>query len=72
MITDVSPVFLDECVEIFGTPNPNVVLPDYMLDKCMVVKCVYKDAEGNYSKIKTGNYFIGYQYKNGYYLFNDG
>ena len=59
MRTDVAPDFLLE-------PTPIYRLPDYPIDKCTVVKAAYRDADGNYSKIKSASYFVGYQDKTGY------
>lgn len=57
MRTDVSAGFLEDS---------QYVAPDYNVDKCTVVRAVYRDADGNYSDIKTESYFIGYGDKHEY------
>ena len=41
-------------------------VPDYLIDKCSVVRAAYKDADGNFSKVKTASYFIDFNHKRGY------
>ena len=41
-------------------------LPDFSIDKCTVVNAVYRDIDGNFSEIKSGNYFVGYESRKGY------
>lgn len=60
--TDVSAGYLTEDIEIYGTsyPAPGYVVPDYKIDKSVVVRAAYLDADGNFSKIRTESYFVGY------------
>lgn len=58
MRTDTSPEFMLE--------KPKYKLPDYPVDKCTVVRASYRDADGNFSKVKTESYFVGYGAKAGY------
>lgn len=41
-------------------------LPDFPIDKCTVVNAVYRDINGNFSEIKSGSFFVGYESKTGY------
>lgn len=40
--------------------------PDYLIDKCTVVRAAYQDMDGNFNDLKTESYFIGYDQKAGY------
>lgn len=72
MRTDVSAEFLPDDIALYSVnePDPHYAVPDYNVDKCTVVKSIYRDAEGNFSEIKTGNYFIDYETKTGYQNLN--
>lgn len=41
-------------------------IPSKAVDKCMVVRAVAVDKDGNSSEVKTASYFVGYQNKKGY------
>ncbi|MFI3231291.1 MAG: FN3 associated domain-containing protein, partial [bacterium] len=41
-------------------------LPDYLIDKCTVVRAMYYDAFGVAQEVNTATYFVGYQNKTGY------
>lgn len=49
-----------------GSVDPMYKVPDYLIDKCTVVRAAYKDADGNFSKTKTASYFVDFDHKNGY------
>jgi len=40
--------------------------PDYLVDKCTIIRAVYYDEYGNRSAIKTGTYFVGFDEKAAY------
>lgn len=66
--TDTSAGFLSADIALYSTsyPDPNYSLPDYNVDKCVVVRAAYKDADGYFSKTKTASYFIDFKNKTGY------
>lgn len=41
-------------------------IPDYLVDKCTVIKVAYYDETGNLSAAETRNYFVNYDEKAGY------
>lgn len=66
--TDTSAGFLSDDIEVYSTayPDPNYVLPNYNVDKCMVVRAAYQDADGYFSESQTASYFVDYDKKSGY------
>lgn len=46
--------------------EPPYIVPDYLIDKCTIVRAAYKDADGNFSEIKSESYFVNYDEKDGY------
>lgn len=58
MRTDVSANFL--------TDDPMYQAPDFLIDKCTVVKAVFYDADGNAGKIEERTYFVNFAQKSGY------
>ncbi len=66
MRTDVSAGFLTENIARYSMSDPQYAVPDYPVDKCTVVRAAYRDADGNFSEIKTENYFVGFDHKIGY------
>lgn len=58
MRTDTTPAFLSE--------NSRYKLPDYPVDKCTVVRAAYRNADGNFGRVKTESYFVGFEEKTGY------
>ncbi len=66
MRTDVSAGFLTEYISRYSGNDPQYVVPDYPVDKCTVVRSAYRDADGNFSEIKTECYFVGFDNKAGY------
>ena len=58
--------FEESALTYDGKEDPKYVSPDYPVDKCTVVRAAYKDADGNFSEIKSASYFVGYQEKHGY------
>lgn len=66
MRKDVSTAFLDDMMQKYSGDNPGYITPDYPIDKCTVVRAVIDYGNGEYSKIKTGTYFVDYDDKPGY------
>ena len=50
----------------FTTDTPRYTVPDEPVDKCMVVRAVCVDTEGQSSPVITKSYFIGYEKREGY------
>lgn len=50
----------------FQTENPLHKVPDYLVDKCTIIRVVYYDKDGNRSDIETRSYFVGFEEKSGY------
>lgn len=46
--------------------KPLYTAPDYLIDKCTIVRAAYKDADGNFSETKSESYFVNYGEKAGY------
>lgn len=61
MRTDVSAGFRTDLIEKYQTTDkkPGYVVPDYLVDKCNVVRAVAIDRHGNKSEIVTKVYFVG-------------
>lgn len=68
MRTDVTTGFLDEELERYskGQYRVNYQTPDYLIDKCTVIKAVYYDKNGTSSEIEERVYFVGFDGKEGY------
>jgi hypothetical protein len=66
MRTDVSTGFYTDLIEEYQTydADPEYVAPDYLIDKCNVVRAVAIDAYGNESEIVTATYFVGMDAEN--------
>lgn len=58
MRTDFSALFLKS--------NTEYVVPDYLIDKCTILKVAYYDKNGQRSKTEERVYFVGYEEKSGY------
>lgn len=58
MRTDVSSNFLTE--------EPMYKSPDYLIDKCTIVRAVYYDSQGNCSEVAERAYFVNFSEKEGY------
>ncbi len=60
MLTNVSVGFYGDLIKKHNTldSDPNYVSPDYLVDKCVVVRAVAVDEKGNHSKVKTNTYFV--------------
>lgn len=65
MRTDVSIEFVSDSIETYNY-EPEYVLPEYPVDKCTVVRAAYRDADGNFSEVRTESYFVGYAGRKGY------
>lgn len=61
--TDVAGAFSSDNMD---DPRHAYIVPDYNIDKCTIVRSVYRDANGYFSDIKTKCYFVGYAEKSGY------
>lgn len=48
---------------MFGIPYQ---VPDYLIDKCTIIRAACQDADGNFGEVKTESYFVGYDNKSGY------
>ena len=61
MRTDVSAGFRTDLINKYQTTdrNPCYVAPDYLVDKCNVVRAIAVDRQGNKSEIVTKVYFVG-------------
>ncbi len=59
MREDVSAGFLDKASTGYEVPN-------YQLDKCVVLRAVSVDEEGNRSPVASATYFVGFDQKEGY------
>ncbi len=61
MRTDVSTGFYTDLIEQRQTidKDPQYAAPDYLIDKCNVVRAVAVDASGNKSAVTTASYFVG-------------
>ena len=66
MRTDISAGYLSEMIAVYSVSDPKYVSPNYNVDKCTVVRSIYRDADGNFSEIKTESYYVGYEKKKGY------
>jgi hypothetical protein len=59
MRTDVSVGFYEKLInDNKGGSIPGYVQPDYLVDKCNVVRAIAIDDKGNSSKIETGSFFV--------------
>lgn len=60
MITDVSVGFRTDLLEAYQVgDDPEYTAPDYLVDKCTVVRAVAIDDHGNRSEEAIGSYFVG-------------
>lgn len=51
---------------LFFKSNTEYVVPDYLIEKCTILKVAYYDQNGQRSKTEERVYFIGYGDKSGY------
>lgn len=69
-----TPIYIDDAT---SQPNTNSVrndlvddprykLPDYLVDKCTVVRAACRSIDGNFSEVKTETYFVDFDKKTGY------
>lgn len=68
MRTDLTTEFLHEELEKYSKEKYRVYYqtPDYLIDKCTVLKAVYYDNQGNRSDIEERIYFVDFEEKSGY------
>ncbi len=69
MREDVSIYFLEELILEhipIETYTNMYKTPDYLIDKCTILRAVYYDVFGVEQEVKTATYFVGYQEKTGY------
>jgi hypothetical protein len=61
MRTDVSAGFYTDLIEEYNTidSDPKYTTPDFLVDKCNIVRAVAVDAHGNKSEVVTASYFVG-------------
>ena len=58
---------IDTSAGYLDLPGANVyTTPDYLIDKCTIIRAAYYDQHGNRSPIKTGTYFVGFDEKAAY------
>lgn len=50
----------------FLTEDSLYQVPDYLVDKCTVLRAIYFDSDGNASEAETRVFFVGYGSKTGY------
>ncbi|MEH2959000.1 CotH kinase family protein [Candidatus Merdisoma sp. JLR.KK006] len=62
MREDVSVGFMAD--EIYEPPG--YCAPDYLIDKCTIIRAVCVDEEDNESEVISSSYFVGFQEKKGY------
>lgn len=62
MREDVSAGFMAD--EIYDAPG--YCPPDFLIDKCTIIRAVCADEEGNESEIVSSSYFVGFDQKEGY------
>ena len=65
---DVSTGFQKEMIQEYSLyyEDPEYVIPDYLVDKCSIVRAVIYYGNDKYSKVKSASYFVGYDEKTGY------
>jgi len=56
---DLSTGFYHELIDQYSFSSPGYVTPDYLVDKCTVIRAVLAYNDGTYSDIKTASYFVG-------------
>ena len=66
MRTDVALGFHEEDLQNYNPDMPHYEAPDYLIDKCTVVRAMYIDMWGHCSGVRTASYFVGFQNKEGY------
>lgn len=66
MRTDVSAGFMAEEIAMYSTMDLGYAAPDYLIDKCTIVRAAFLDADGSFSESRTESYFVGYGEKKGY------
>jgi hypothetical protein len=50
----------------FISDSSGYTVPDYLIDKCTILRAAYYDSRGNRSKSEERVYFVGFQDKTGY------
>lgn len=50
----------------FLTENSMYKIPNYLVDKCTIIRVVYYDKDGNRSDVETRSYFVDFEEKTGY------
>lgn len=56
----------DDLSALFFKTNTEYVIPDYLIDKCTVLKVAYYDKNGQRSSIEERVFFVGFDEKSGY------
>lgn len=63
---DVTPYLNEELMSKYGKKENPYVIPEYLVDKCNVVRAAMYDMGGNLIEEKTEVYFVGFDKKQGY------
>lgn len=63
---DTSSAFFVDFIKEYSHNNPEYEVPNYLVDKCFVIKAFVKDKKGQQSNIETKVYFIDFNSKSGY------
>jgi len=50
----------------FQTEEPLHKVPNYLVDKCTIIRVAYYDRDGNRSDVETRSYFVDFEEKSGY------
>ncbi len=66
MRTDSTPYLNDELMAKYGKKENPYILPDYLIDKCNVLRAAMFDISGKLIDEKTAVYFVGFNNKSGY------
>ena len=66
MRQDTSAGFKTELIRKYSRNDPNYKVPDFLVDKCTIVRAVVYYGNDRYSNIKSASYFVGFDNKRGY------
>ncbi len=64
--TDLSTAFYEDLLKEAGYASEGYTVPDFPVDKCNVIRAVVCYDDGEYSRIKTASYFVGFDDRVGY------
>jgi len=57
--SDIAAEMSEEFMQL-GIGESQFSVPDYLVDKCVVIRAIAYDKNGDYTEVKTANYFVGY------------